>query len=741
MKGNRQRIRQTSIRKRLTAFISLGIVIVSLGAIVVIGWQIFSVTTSLMHDHIINVSDNEARRATTELTDTVSEAASLAATLSGWEKIPEPDRRNAVSFLIRQNTARNRTLSSWAEWQAGTFDPYDKAFAGSSYSDSTGRFMSCWTMTDNTVRQDHLNMQNADWLRYVKDNPRPHMLEPHITMIGSAQEYISSAIAPIYNSSDDICGMAGIDVNLAKINTQLSSLRLYNTGYGIFISSNGFILGHKDQEMQGKLFDMFIDSSTSQYFKTARISKQAVTFFTGSGYSRILNVVSPVYVDGTADPWFFVTRTPVRELYKTGMFLLLFVTAALIVLLGVCVIVTAAVSHQITKPLNKVAKALKNISEGDGDLSVRLIVEQNDEVGQLSDSFNKTMEKISCSVSLIKTESTAMQQVGVSLSENMNKTSEIVQTITENIASVEAQMQEHSAGVSEAISAVDQIVKNINNLNGRIEDQATGVAQSSSAIEQITKNIDSVSGILKSNQTSVSELETASETGLQNVNETVRFVLNINNQSEALSETSKLIKKIATQTNMLAMNAAIEAAHAGNAGYGFAVVAEEIRHLAEQSGSEGAKIEKMLKDVKASIGSVTESASVIQKQFSVIFDLIKTVGQKEKSINESMHEQNEGGRQILQAMRQIHESTIQVKSASSEMMLGSREVSIEMAKLASMTQTVNHSMTDMTAKTGLISETVDDVSGISRRNLESINTVLNDINKFKIQTATAAGRT
>jgi methyl-accepting chemotaxis protein len=735
MKRKEKHIKRISIRKRLTSYISAGIITVSILTIVIVGREIFSVTTSLIHEHIVNVSDNKARQAATELTNAVSEASSLAATLSGWQSIPEPERRTIVSALIEQNVIRNKNVSAWAEWEPGLFDRQDEKYKENSYSDKTGRFMPCWSMTTNGISRDHLDMQDPDWIRSVLDNPHPHMLDPHITMINRTQEYISSAIAPIYNVDGTICGMAGININLEKINTELSSLRLYNSGYGIFISSKGFILGHKDKTMQGQMLDMFADSKTHQYFESSRISKNAISFYEKDGTTSILNVITPVYVDNTANPWFFVTRIPVAELYKTGLFLLLFVTAALFILLGISIIITAFVSGKITKPLNKVAYALKNISEGDGDLTVRLAVEQNDEVGQLCDSFNKTIEKIGSSISLIKEKSSGMQKIGQQLSDRMNSTSETVHTISGNITSVKGQMQEHAAGVSEAIAAVDQIVKNIDNLNELIEVQASGITQSSSAIEQITQSIDSVNKILESNSSSVKELETASETGLQNVNETVAFVQKINEQSETLSETSKLIKNIASQTNILAMNAAIEAAHAGNAGNGFAVVAGEIHRLAEESGSGGKKIEEMLKDVNTVINLVTKSVATIQKQFSVIFNLIKAVGQKETTITTAMHEQNEGGQQILIAIHEIHDSTARVKSASGEMLLGSREVGTEMTKLADMTQSVNTSMSDMTAKTVSIADTVSKVYLVSQSNLSSINMVLDNINKFKIPEA------
>ena len=209
-----------------------------------------------MHDHIINVSDNEARRAATELTNAVSQAAALAGTLSGWQSISDRERRVTVSELVKHTVLYSQTIASWAEWKAGSFDTRDNEYADSPWSDSSGRFMICWTKKDNQIKKDRLNMQDADWLRYVLDNPEPHFLKPQITMVNGIREYVSSAVAPIYNSNGEICAMAGVDVNLEKINSQLASLRLYSTGYGIFISGNGFILGHKDPQT-GQMLDSF----------------------------------------------------------------------------------------------------------------------------------------------------------------------------------------------------------------------------------------------------------------------------------------------------------------------------------------------------------------------------------------------------------------------------------------------------------------------------------------------------
>jgi len=460
-------------------------------------------------------------------------------------------------------------------------------------------------------------------------------------------------------------------------------------------------------------------------------------FTTGRLLQKQLHVVTPVYVDGTSVPWYFVIEIPLVTLMQKGIYLVGFVGTALIVLLGVCVLVTAFVSRKITDPLNDAAVALKNISEGNGDLTVRLAVDSTDEVGELSGSFNKTMEKISASVGLIKAESVEMQRIGCMLGKNMEISREKVKLITERTDAVVTQMQEHSAGVTQSIAAVNQIVKNITELNGHIEEQSACVEQSASAVSQIIENIQKVSELLASNAASVDALKKSAEAGLSQISRSAAEIQAVNEQSEILTETSGLIKKIAGQTNLLSMNAAIEAAHAGAAGSGFAVVAQEIRRLAEQSGREGGKIESMLRNVQSSLNSASVSARAVETVFSNIFRLVKEVDGKEKNITDVLEKQDVNGQNIIKAIQDIQNSTTLVRSGSQEMYQGSREIGVEMEKLAAMTQTVNSSMSAIDVSTKEIMDTVHTVSEISDKNMLSINNVLADINTFRIESETA----
>jgi len=210
-------------------------------------------------------------------------------------------------------------------------------------------------------------------------------------------------------------------------------------------------------------------------------------------------------------------------------------------------------------------------------------------------------------------------------------------------------------------------------LNEHVETQAASVDASSSAVEQMIANIRSVTNTLSANARNVRELEDASMAGHSSLNEVVTDIQGIARESESLLEINSVMQNIASQTNLLSMNAAIEAAHAGDSGRGFAVVADEIRKLAENSSKQSKTISGVLKSIKGSIDKITKSTDVVLNKFDAIGDGVKTVVGQENTILQAMEEQGEGSKQILQSIGTVNEVTHQVKEAARRMVETSKE--------------------------------------------------------------------
>ncbi|MCL2233689.1 MAG: methyl-accepting chemotaxis protein [Treponema sp.] len=204
-------------------------------------------------------------------------------------------------------------------------------------------------------------------------------------------------------------------------------------------------------------------------------------------------------------------------------------------------------------------------------------------------------------------------------------------------------------------------------LNANVSEQAAAVTESAAAIEEMVANIQSVTSALSKNADQVTELQSASEVGHNGINEVVTDIRGIASESESLLEINSVMANIASQTNLLSMNAAIEAAHAGEAGRGFAVVADEIRKLAESSSKQSKTISTVLKTIKASIDKITKSAENVLNRFDTIDGGIKTVAEQERGVLNAMEEQRHGSEQVLQAISQVSDITQRVKNDAQQM--------------------------------------------------------------------------
>jgi methyl-accepting chemotaxis protein len=215
--------------------------------------------------------------------------------------------------------------------------------------------------------------------------------------------------------------------------------------------------------------------------------------------------------------------------------------------------------------------------------------------------------------------------------------------------------------------AVQQIARNIEALDSSIANQSSSISQASVAVEEMVGNITSIGTVAEKMLGQFKTVRNAASEGETIQKESVAQVQEVVEESKSLQEANKIIATIAAQTNLLSMNAAIEAAHAGEAGRGFAVVADEIRKLAEDSSRESQKIGAELKQITETIKRIVEGSKASEQAFNQVSRRVMETEKLVFEVDSAIREQQEGAGQVLDALKAMNEITTKVKSDSKEM--------------------------------------------------------------------------
>jgi methyl-accepting chemotaxis protein len=279
---------------------------------------------------------------------------------------------------------------------------------------------------------------------------------------------------------------------------------------------------------------------------------------------------------------------------------------------------------------------------------------------------------------------------------------------------------------------MEQITEHIKKLYGLVENQSDDISSATSSINDMVMTIQSVTQTLVDNAENVGELRESSEVGRNGLQEVATDIQEIARQSAGLLEINSVMQNIASKTDLLSMNAAIEAAHAGEVGKCFAVVADEIRKLAESSSEQSKTIGNVLKKIKESIDKITNSTENVLHKFEAIDSGVKIVARQEENICNMMEVQVAGSKQIIDGMNNVNETTRLVKQGSEEMLEGSQEVIKEGQNLEGVTQEISGGMSEMATGADQINVAVHLVNEISIKNRENIALLIKEVSRFKV---------
>ena len=413
----------------------------------------------------------------------------------------------------------------------------------------------------------------------------------------------------------------------------------------------------------------------------------------------------------------------IAKLFQTLMIIVCTLTVALACIIPLWVLKSVML-------LDELAAKLTDISSGDGDLTSRLVVRSNDEIGKVAGSFNGFVETLHTIMKTVRGSVEGLSHSSEGLSGSVSATQTALQSINSDVNRVVSQMDMQATEISDVSRTMERIGSNISALNTIIGRQTDSVNRSFQAVEQMLSSIQSVTDTLEKNTERFSHLTESSEIGFKNISDIRTKILDISAKSERMSEANAVIQSIAAQTNLLAMNAAIEAAHAGEAGKGFAVVSDEIRKLAEDSAGQSKFISAALKELVAAIDSVVQTSETAGHSFEDVRHAIENVTKEQNSIQTAMDKQRDKSIQVSEAFKTIRSLTEEVRTGAMEMNEDNKNIIKKTEALVEITAGIGKSMKNMTCNSENIQHAVETVAELQGDTVKGVRTVKAEIDRF-----------
>jgi methyl-accepting chemotaxis protein len=526
-------------------------------------------------------------------------------------------------------------------------------------------------------------------------------------------------------------------VDLDSINREIQSIRIGKSGYVYILDRDGVAIAHPTERGQSLTNLAHIREILAK--RNGTLSYYQQTEGTEKGKKKIVQ-----FREIPELGWIVVAGAYEDELYKNVSSL----TFSNLLLLLLSIIITAVIagflSQNILRVVNSINMRLANISSGTekADLTYRMELKSDDEIGQIANGINKMMAKLNSDIGRVEKSARSLDEISGQANNVLEgEVKQNLRSIEKNMQNVQAHTDSTSTGVEQLTSGLEEIVRNIESILKNMERQASSVEEGASSIEEMVRNIEHTSVITNRTRDISNSLDKVALEGSTAVKASVTSIREIAEYSQQIIKILQLISNVARQTNLLAMNAAIEAAHAGEAGKGFAIVADEIRRMSEDTNRNAREIGEVVNSIVSRIDDSVKLAERAGVGLDMINAYSKQAQNAVSQLSVSMEEQSNGAKEVLRATQELVQITEEVRLSMNEQRTATTDFAQALHDIREITLSNRSAIDEHAESLSVLVKSINRVREVIRRSRDT-TTVLNAlVDNFVLEDPEKGGAT